>query len=198
MRNSFMTALRLLPVALLLAAPVASFAQQPGRIELPSFDGLEKKAVNSVNISLDLWLLRLVGQTMNDHDPDDQAVKSVLDGLEGIYVRSFEFATDHAYPQSDVDQVLRQLDAAGWNKFVSVHNTKQQEDVEICMRRAGNRVEGLVVVARDPRQFTIVNLVGSIDIAQLSKLQGRFGVPDLHLGQKGGAMIVSPQTGGKL
>jgi hypothetical protein len=191
MRHSFVTtALRLLPVWVFLAVPVRSFAQ-PGRIELPSFDGLEKTAVNSVNISLDLSLLKLVAQNMNN-GPDDQAVKNVLNGLEGIYVRSFQFATDHAYPQGAVDQVLRQLDAAGWNKFVSIHNTQQHEDVEVCMRRAGNRIEGLVVVARDPRQFTIVNLVGSVDLKQLSQLQGRFGVPDLHLGQNGSPGAAQP------
>jgi Domain of unknown function (DUF4252) len=184
MRHSFVTmTLRLLSVGVFLAVPVLSLAQ-PGRIELPNFDGLEKKAVNSVNISLDLSLLRLVAQSMNN-GPDDQAVKNVLNGLEGIYVRSFEFATDQAYPQSDVDQVLKQLNAAGWDKFVSVHNTQQHEDVEVSMRREGNRVEGLVVVARNPREFTIVNLVGSVDLKQLSQLQGKFGVPELHLEQKG-------------
>ncbi len=186
--------MRLLSVGMLLALPAVSFAQQPGQIQLPSFDGLEKQAVNSVNISLDLWLLRLVAQTMDN--PQDQEVKSVLSGLQGIYVRSFQFATDHAYPQGDVDRVLRQLDAAGWNKFVSVHNTQQQQDVEVSMRRDGNRVEGLVVVARDPRQFTIVNIVGSIDMAKLSQLQGKFGVPDLHLGQKG-VTPGTPQPNGK-
>jgi Domain of unknown function (DUF4252) len=177
----------------LLVMPVASLAQA-GRIELPSFEGLEKKAVNSVNISLDLGLLKLVAQQM-DNNPDDQAVKSVLNGLDGIYVRSFQFATDDAYPKSDVDLVLRQLDAAGWNKFVSIHNSQQHEDVEVCMRREGSRVQGLVVVARDPRQFTIVNLVGSVDMAKLSQLQGKFGVPDLHLDPKGAVTV--PPAGGK-
>ncbi len=184
MRHSFMTTgLRVL-LWVFLAMPVASLAQA-GRIELPSFDGLEKKAVNSVNISLDLSLLKLVAQTM-DNGPDDQAVKNVLNGLEGIYVRSFQFATDDAYPQSDVDHVLQQLNAAGWNKFVSIHNTQQHEDVEVSMRREGNRIEGLVVVARNPREFTVVNLVGSVDLKQLAELQGKLGVPNLHLGQKGG------------
>ncbi|HTW38110.1 MAG TPA: DUF4252 domain-containing protein [Steroidobacteraceae bacterium] len=183
MRGSGSTAaIRLLAAGVLLAAPLASFAQS-GRIELPSFAGLEKKAVSSVNISLDLPLLKLVAAQM-DNGPDDAPVKAVLDGIEGIYVRSFQFATDHAYPEEEVARVRSQLDAAGWMKLVSVHNNGQNGNVEVCMRRDGNRIEGLVVLATDPRQFTIVNLVGSVDLAKLSQLQGKFGIPNLRLGQK--------------
>jgi hypothetical protein len=183
MRPSFATILGRILVCIALAAPAASFAQA-GRIELPSFSALEKSAINSVNISLDLSLLKLVAQSMND--PDDEAVKGVLNGLEGIYVRSFEFATDHAYPQAELDRVRRQTDTAGWNEVVSIHNNKQNQDVEVRVLHIGNRAEGLVVFITAPRQFTIVNLVGSVDLAKLSKLEGKFGVPNLHLDQKPG------------
>ncbi|HTX23473.1 MAG TPA: DUF4252 domain-containing protein [Steroidobacteraceae bacterium] len=180
--SSIKLTLGAIPVWILLALPVASLAQA-GRVELPSFDGLEKKAVNSVTISLDLSLLKLVAQAM-DNSQDDQAVKGVLSGLQGIYVRSFQFATDHAYPQSDVDRVRQQIEAAGWSKLVSVHNSQQNQDVLICVRQEGKRIDGLVVFATNPREFTIVNLVGSVDLRQLSQLQGKLGVPNLHLGQK--------------
>ncbi len=169
-------------LAVLLAAPLISCAQA-GRIELPAFDGLDKKAINSVNISLDLPLLKLVAQVMGN-DPDDAAAKEVLNGIDGIYVRSYNFATDHAYPQSDVERVRRQLDQSGWAKLVSIHNNTQNQDVEVSMRRSGNRIDGLVVLATNPRQFTIVNIVGSVDIAKLSQLQGKFGIPNINLGQK--------------
>jgi hypothetical protein len=182
MRNSWTNAaICLLASGIALAAPLAALAQN-GRIELPSFAGLEKKATNSVNISLDLSLLKLVAGAMDDR-PEDAAAKQVLNGLEGIYVRSFEFATDNAYPEQEVERVRRQLDAAGWNKLVQIHQSQQNENVEVCMRTAGNHIEGLVVVVTQPRELTIVNLVGSVDLAKLSQLQGKFGVPNLHLGQ---------------
>jgi hypothetical protein len=184
MRPSSIALVRRILLCTVLALPVTSFAQA-GRIELPSFDQLEKSAVNSVNISLNLSLLKLVAQSMND--PQDEAVKSVLNGLEGIYVRSFEFASDHAYPQADLDRVRSQIERAGWSKLVSIHNNKQNEDVEIRVLNVGSRAEGLVVFVTAPREFTIVNLVGSVDLAKLSQLEGKFGVPNnLHLDQKRG------------
>jgi Domain of unknown function (DUF4252) len=183
MRPSFATVFRIVLTCIALAIPVTSFAQA-GRIELPSFDGLEKSAINSVNISLNLSLLKLVAQNMND--PGDEAVKGVLSGLEGIYVRSFQFATDHAYAQGDLDRVRKQIERAGWSQLVSVHNTQPSKDVEVCVLQVGNRAEGLVVFVTEPREFTIVNLVGSVDLAKLSELEGKFGVPNLHLDQKRG------------
>ncbi len=176
------SAVRLLAALLLIAVPIASHAQA-GRIALPSFDSLAKKAVSSVNISLDPSLLTLATQFM-DNDPDAAAVKDVVSGIEGIYVRSFQFATDNAYPQSDVDRVRRQIDAAGWKKLISIHKSPQDEDVDVCMLRQNNRIQGVVIIATNPRKFTIVNIVGSVDLAKLSKLQGKFGVPNLPLGQK--------------
>lgn len=178
------SAVRLLAALLLIAVPIASHAQA-GRIALPSFDSLAKKAVSSVNISLDPSLLTLATQFM-DNDPDAAAVKDVVSGIEGIYVRSFQFATDNAYSPSDVQRVRQQLEGPGWMKMVSVHSSQKDQDVDIYMLQREKRVEGLVIIAAQPRKLTIVNLVGSVDLAKLGQLQGKFGVPNLPLVPRSG------------
>jgi len=40
---------------------------------------------------------------------------------------------------------------------------------------------GLAVIASEPRQFTIVNIVGAIDLDKLHKLEGQLGVPKLDI-----------------
>lgn len=185
MRQSwFSSGLRFLVVALPLAMPVASLAQA-GQIDLPSFDALARKATNSVNISLNPSLLKLAAQYMGN-DSDGAAVQAAVSGLKGIYVRSFQFATDHAYSSADVQRVREQLAAPGWMKLVSVHSSQQNQDVDIYMLQRGKTIEGLVIIAAKPRQFTIVNLVGSVDLAELSQLEGKFGVPNLPLALKAG------------
>jgi Domain of unknown function (DUF4252) len=192
MRKSFTGAcVGLVPILLALAAPGAAWAQA-GRIELPSFAGLAAKATNSVNISLDPSLIGLASQFAGN-GPDQAAVKTVMSGVKAVYVRSFQFAADNAYPRSDVDRVLQQLEARGWVKLVSVHNTHPRKDVEVCLLEQGKRVEGLVVLAAEPRQLTIVNIVGSISLAQLSQLQGKFGVPKLPMGPNGFGPQPQPQ-----
>jgi len=46
---------------------------------------------------------------------------------------------------------------------------------------ANNQATGLALIASEPRQFTIVNIVGAIDLDKLHKLEGQFGVPKLDI-----------------
>jgi len=45
----------------------------------------------------------------------------------------------------------------------------------------GDQIGGLAVLSIEPREFTIVNIVGPIDLEKLTKLEGQFGVPDLGI-----------------
>jgi hypothetical protein len=46
---------------------------------------------------------------------------------------------------------------------------------------SGDKAEGLAIIASEPREFTIVNIVGKVDLEQLHDLEGHFGVPDLEI-----------------
>jgi Domain of unknown function (DUF4252) len=182
--------IRLLPIVVALAAPGSAWADA-GRIQFPNLDGLAAKATNTVDISLDPSLLKLASQFMGK-GANDAAVQAAVSGLKGIYVRSFQFPTDNAYPRRDVDQVLSQLAGPGWNKLVSVHDSLRRQDVDVYLFQQGKRVEGLVIVAAQPRELTLVNIVGSLSLAQLSGLEGKFGVPVLPLSQKPRSPTSSP------
>ena len=43
--------------------------------------------------------------------------------------------------------------------------------------------QGLAVIASEPREFTIVNIIGSIDIDKIAKLEGQFGIPKVSQNQ---------------
>ena len=40
-----------------------------------------------------------------------------------------------------------------------------------------DKIMGMAVVVSEPRSFTIVNIIGSIDIDKLAKIEGQFGIP---------------------
>jgi hypothetical protein len=46
----------------------------------------------------------------------------------------------------------------------------------------GDRINGLVIISAEPREFTVVNIVGDIDLDRLSKLEGEFGIPRITKG----------------
>lgn len=64
---------------------------------------------------------------------------------------------------------------------MEVRSKKEQADVDIYMSVSGNRALGLAIIASEPREFTIVNIVGSVDLDKLHQLEGKFGVPKLEL-----------------
>ncbi len=175
-------ALALIPWAALLAG--AAVAAPDVQLKLPNFDSLADKASESVSITLDSALLGLAAGFLDPKNPDDAAAKELVAGLRGIYIRSYSFDHDFAYPQADVDSVRRQLSAPGWQQLVGVRSRKEQSkvDIYICMDRG--KANGLAIIASEPRKFTIVNIVGSIDLQKLHRLEGKFGIPGLQLEEK--------------
>jgi hypothetical protein len=149
------------------------------KLVLPDFTSLAEKASESVNITLDPSMLALAGRFLDSNDPHDAAAKEVIKGLQGIYVRSYTFDADLAYKESDIDAVRNQLSAPGWNRLVQTRSRKTHANVDIYIMVTGNKAVGLALIASEPREITIVNIVGAIDLDKLHKLEGQFGIPKL-------------------
>lgn len=170
-----------LRIFLALLAPTLAWAAPNPRLVLPEFSTLAQKATESVTITLDAALLAVAGRFLDGNDPQDAAAKEVLKGLQGIYVRSYTFDKDSAYQQADIDAVRNQLSAPGWSRLVETRSRKSQANVDIYIMVTNNQATGLALIASEPRQFTIVNIVGAIDLDKLHKLEGQFGVPKLDI-----------------
>jgi len=165
--------------ALLLAGP--GFAQTKGRLNLPEFAALADKASESVAVTLDANLLGMGCRFLDAQNPEEAAAKKVCTSLTGIYVRHYTFESDYAYPKGDIEGVRRQLSGPGWSRIVEARSKKENTNADVFLLLAGDKVQGLAVIASEPREFTIVNIVGNIDLAQLHDLEGSFGVPKLGI-----------------
>jgi hypothetical protein len=159
---------------------------QDARLDLPDFRPLADKATESVNISLNPWMLRTMAALMDDGDADSAAVKKLLSGIKSVEVRSFHFATDFAYSAADIDAVRRQLAAPGWSQLMQVHNRHGNENVDMYILVEKELTHGFVLIASQPREFTIINIAGSISLEDLPKLQNQ-----LHLPKVGAAQLHS-------
>lgn len=168
----------------LLAAP--TFAQTraatlKGQLQLPDFTSLAERASESVNVTLDSRLLGMACRFLDASDPSEAQAKKLCTSLQGIYVRHFTFDTDYAFPKADLDRVRRQLAAPEWNRIVEARSRKENTDVDVFIRIEGDKAQGLSIIASQPREFTIVNIVGSIDLEQLHELEGQFSIPQLDI-----------------
>lgn len=146
------------------------------RINL-DFPGLAERAEEVVDVTLDASMLRLAAKFLGGNDPEEREIRHMINGLQGIYVRSYEFAKDGEYDKSLIDRVKSQLGPT-WKPLVTVRS-KTKENVNIMADVRGDRINGLVIIASEPREFTVVNIVGDIDIDRLSKLEGEFGIPKI-------------------
>jgi hypothetical protein len=61
-----------------------------------------------------------------------------------------------------------------------VRGGKDQTDVDVHLVDGG-KAKSLAIIASEPREFVIVNVVGSIDLEKLHELEGKFGVPELQI-----------------
>lgn len=163
--------MRKLVIVLALAVAVPASAQ---RLNL-DFPGLEDRADEVVDITLDATMLRLAAKLFTGRNPDERAIRDMINGLEGIYVRSYEFSKSGEYDVRLIDRVKSQL-GPNWKPLVTVRS-KTKENVNIMADMRGEQIVGLVIIASEPREFTVVNIVGNIDIDRLAHMQGEFGIP---------------------
>jgi hypothetical protein len=163
-------------LTVVLAAGQAS--AQDARLQLPALQGLAEKASETVDITLDAALLQLAAGFLGK-DEDAAEIKQVLQDLKGIYVKSYEFDRDGMYAVGDVDGVRKQLAAGNWNRLVDVKSSREASQSEVYVWMDKGVPGGLAILSAEPRQLTIVNIVGRIDLERLRKLEGQFGIPRL-------------------
>jgi Domain of unknown function (DUF4252) len=182
MNKLFRTSLKLTPVLLLLlASATVTTRAQSGKLQLDQLDALSGRASQTTEIKLDEHLIQITAKLFSGNDKDDQDVKELLKNLKGIYVKSFQFEKEGEYSPTEVDSVLSQLRGAGWNKIVGVTSRKSGNNVDVYIMTIGDQINGMAVVSLEPKELTIVNIVGPINLEKLSGLEGSFGVPDLEL-----------------
>ena len=148
----------------------AAFAQGPV-LQLDQLAKLGEKAKEVVDVTVDEAMLQASsGLLAGKSSPGARAMA----GLKGVYVKSFEFEHEGGYTQADVDAVTAQLKAP-WSKMLSVR--EDGERTEMYVWRDGDTPGGLALIVAEKKELTIINLVGRIDLAQLSSLGGVMGIP---------------------
>jgi hypothetical protein len=173
-----MLRLRLAFIALFLM-PLAALAAESVELKLPNFQQLEKKAVDSVDVTVGAWPFKLAAKFMDDDDPESKDMHDIFVGIKSVYVRSFRFDSDFVYSEADVDSVRAQLTAPTWSRLVQTRERRNHEAVDIYVATEGDHARAIAIVASKPRELTIVNIVGRIDLDKVARLQSHLGLRGL-------------------
>lgn len=174
----------LVALAVALAAASASGQTPDGqgaRLRIESLDRLGAKAAESVSVNMDENLLRIVPPVLSDRDAEERGVKELVAKLKGVFVRKFDFDTEGQFTDADLAPLREQLRAPGWSRIVDIRSRREGKTIEVYLKTAGTRVEGLAVISYEPKELAVINIVGEVDLDKLRKLEGQFGVPELDI-----------------
>jgi hypothetical protein len=182
MKRLFRNSLPAIPFfALLLVATAVTARAQTAKLQIDQLDLLANKASETVDVRLDERMMQTAIKLFPGKDSDDAEIRELIKGVKGIYVKSFTFEKEGEYSQAEVDSVMSQLRGGAWSKIIGVTSKKDGDNVEVYLNTAGDQINGLAVLSLEPKEFTVVNIVGPINLEKLAQLEGQFGVPYLNL-----------------
>src|SRR5215471_13767284 len=181
MKVLFRISLKFAPLFLFVVTAHVVTTAQTAKLQLDQLDVLANRATETVDVKLDEHLMATTAKFFSGKEADDAEIRDLLKNVKGIYVKSFTFEKENQYQPGDVDSVVSQLRGGGWNKIVGVTSKKDGENVEVYVMSIGDQVSGLAVVSIEPKELTVVNIVGPINLEKLTQLEGSFGVPYLNV-----------------
>jgi hypothetical protein len=90
-------------------------------------------------------------------------------GIKGVYVRNYTFDKPGVYSDAELESLRRQVDgSSGWSRIVNIK--EKNESTEIYLMSQGDQVSGCFVLVAEPKELTVVNLVGAMNLANLKEL----------------------------
>jgi hypothetical protein len=165
---------------LLTMFPIVAVRAQDPRIQMGNLDHLATKASQTVDVNIDQRLIQLAAKLLSSEDREEAEVKKLVNGLKGIYVKSFEFDNVGEYSTADIESIRSQLRSPLWSRLVNV-TSKRDGSVEVYLMLSGDQISGLAVLSTDDKELTVVNIIGPVDLDKLAKLEGQFGIPELEI-----------------
>lgn len=165
--------LRFFALLILYCVAARGFGQS-AKLQLDNLNKLGDKAARSTDITLDGSMLNFIAgiiEKLDDEGDQDVAqLKSIIKGLKGIYIKSFEFDAPGQYTRQDVEAVRAQL-GPRWTRVVQSIDKRNNEHDEIYLMKNGDKVAGVVILVAEARELSVVNIVGDVPIDKISALE---------------------------
>ncbi len=156
--------------AALLALPLLAYAGA-GQFGLPALPELRARATERIDINLGRRALQFVGWLIDEHDPEGAAVRRIIQGLTSVRIVSYEFTSDVECPAADLAALRSQLSSPPWTQVVHTQDAARHEDVDIYIATDERKIEGTAIMACEPRELTILHIVGPMDLDQIAALR---------------------------
>ncbi|HMD71210.1 MAG TPA: DUF4252 domain-containing protein [Bryobacteraceae bacterium] len=178
-----MRAASAIAIAMILSAPFA-VAQ---KLNL-QFDSLAARAKEKAEVDLD-------GAMLSQAAKMDKKLGELAGAVKEVHVRHYEFGAAGAYSEADLEPLHKQTGAgSGWSRVV---NVKDKDDhVEILAHFLDGKPAGLLVIAAEAKELSVVHIVGEIPLDKMSELVNssiKYDMKGVLAQQKTGGPEPAPQ-----
>lgn len=160
----FTMLLTLLFICVNLYSQEVDITKHPGYIDLEMIE-IPESAGEITDISLGPALLRMFKSFS-----DDERSSEKMNGLLSIRVKSFELNSEISKKiELIINDIQKKLENEKWEQLVRVKD--RDERTIISMKYEKNRPVGLLIISYKPYdEVTFANIVGHIDIGEISRM----------------------------
>lgn len=186
MRLSRIVFLALITTSVAALAQVQAQQAQPQQAQVPQPDwtpqGIEalgQNASSRTEFSLDHSMLVMASKM----DQDDEDLRRVIAGVNGVSVHSYHFPRPGMYDPDLLIAVRQQYRAAGWKHMVSAHDKDGGPGAtDLWVHFEKNAISNIAVLFASQNQLNFIAVSGSISPLDLLHLAGHFGIPKIDSG----------------
>jgi hypothetical protein len=192
-------AISVLEAAVFCAAALAQTS--PLQLPTPLEKELAARASNVTEVTLGKEMLAFAAKFMNGDDKGDAAARQLIEGLNGIYVRDYEFDKPGQYSLDEIESLRKSFATPEWTPIVHTREIKSGETTDVMMKMVNGESQGMFVLSAEPKELAIVLILGPIRMDELGALKGLGGlgalgsVPKLQTRGRKANTIAKPGDG---
>jgi len=176
---------RVLPLSAILISASLAFSQAPQDWIPEALHNLGQNATSRTEFSLDHSMLVLASKL----DQDDQDLRRVVAGVDGVSVHEFRFRGAATYDPEALNAITQEYHAAGWKRLVNNHSKNGYPgETDLWLHFENNAVRKIAILHAGESQVDFVEVSGSISPLDLLHLAGHFGIPKIE----GGVVVPGP------
>jgi len=121
-------------------------------------------------------MLGFASKFLDKKDSDQASARQLINGLDGIYVRDYEFDKEGQYSPEQFEALRKQFSAPEWVPMVHVVEKKSGETTDVMTKMVNGESHGMFILSAEPKELTIVLILGPIKMDQLGQLGGLGGL----------------------
>lgn len=168
---------------LLLSGAVFGQAPQQNWIQQnwfpPVIENLRQNSSSRTEFDLDHSMVVLASKV----DDEDDSLRRVVAGVDGISVHRFRFPADGMYDPRILNAVRSDYRAAGWQHIGNAHDKYGYPKAsDLWLHLQHNTITNIAFLIASPNQVNLVSISGSISPIDLLHLAGHFGIPRIQAG----------------